>query len=136
MIEEPHDARDGVEVDLRGVEKVYGEGELAVRALDGVNLEVGVGELVVVLGPSGSGKTTLLNVIGGIEPASGGSVVVAGRDLGALDEEGRTGFRRVWVGFVFQFFNLIPTLTALENVELIAELSGHRDGARGSDAAG
>ena len=136
MSDERHDAGDSVEVDLRGVEKLYGEGELAVRALNGVDLEVGVGELVVVLGPSGSGKTTLLNVIGGIEPASGGSVVVAGRDLGALDEEGRTGFRRVWVGFVFQFFNLIPTLTALENVELIAELSGHSDGRKAAALLG
>ena len=110
-------------VALRGVRKIYGEGELAVRALDGVELEIGAGELVVVLGPSGSGKTTLLNVIGVIEPASGGSVIVAGSDLGPLDEEGRTTFRRQSLGFVFQFFNLIPTLTALENVELIAELA-------------
>jgi len=79
---------------------------------------------VVLLGPSGSGKTTLLNVIGGIEPASSGSVLVAGQDVSDLDEEGRTRFRRETVGFIFQFFNLIPTLTALENVQLIAELVG------------
>jgi putative ABC transport system ATP-binding protein len=112
---------------LRKVRKSYGEGELAVHALDGVDLEIEAGELVVVLGPSGSGKTTLLNVIGAIEPATSGSVIVAGRDLGGLGEEGRTAFRRVAVGFVFQFFNLIPTLTALENVELIAEIA-RRDG--------
>jgi putative ABC transport system ATP-binding protein len=115
-------------VALHGVSKLYGEGELAVRALDGVDLEIRAGELVVVLGPSGSGKTTLLNVIGAIEPASRGSVIVAGRDLGGLDEDARSDFRRQSLGFVFQFFNLIPTLTALENVELIAELA-ERDGA-------
>jgi putative ABC transport system ATP-binding protein len=126
MLDQQHEAATAVvpAVALRGVGKVYGEGELAVRALDGVDLEIGAAELVVVLGPSGSGKTTLLNVIGAIEPASSGSVVVAGRDLGTLDEEGRTAFRRESLGFVFQFFNLIPTLTALENVELIAELAG------------
>jgi putative ABC transport system ATP-binding protein len=120
--------REQSEVALRRVRKSYGEGELAVHALDGVDLEVGAGELVVVLGPSGSGKTTLLNVVGAIEPATSGSVIVAGRDLTGLGEEARAAFRRVAVGFVFQFFNLIPTLTALENVELIAEIAG-RDGA-------
>ena len=115
-------------VALRGVEKVYDDGALAVHALRDVSLEIGRGELVVVLGPSGSGKTTLLNLIGAIEPPTRGSVRVAGRELGDLDEEERTAFRRRTVGFVFQFFNLIPTLTALENVELIAELAA-RDGA-------
>jgi putative ABC transport system ATP-binding protein len=115
---------------LRGVEKVY-DGALAVHALRDVELEIARGELVVVLGPSGSGKTTLLNVVGAIEPASSGTVRVAGRDLTGLDEEARTAFRRQTVGFVFQFFNLIPTLTARENVELIAELAA-RD--RGVDA--
>jgi putative ABC transport system ATP-binding protein len=107
---------------LRGVTKTYGRGEVAVRALRGVDLEIWPEEFVVLLGPSGSGKTTLLNLIGGIEPASGGGIAVAGHDVGALDEEGRTRFRRETVGFIFQFFNLIPTLTALENVELVAEL--------------
>jgi putative ABC transport system ATP-binding protein len=111
-------------VRLRGVAKTYGKGELAVHALEGVDLEVATGELVVMLGPSGSGKTTLLNLIGGIEPPSTGEVVVGGNDVSALDEEGRTAFRRRTVGFIFQFFNLIPTLTAVENVELVAELGG------------
>jgi putative ABC transport system ATP-binding protein len=106
------------------VSKTYGEGELAVHALRETDLEVRPEEFVVLLGPSGSGKTTLLNVIGGIEPASSGSVVVGGDDVSDLDEEGRTRFRRETVGFIFQFFNLIPTLTALENVQLIAELAG------------
>ena len=112
-------------VSLTGVGKTYGEGELAVRALHDVDLTVSSGQLVVMLGPSGSGKTTLLNLIGGIEPPSAGEIVVGGRDVSALDEEGRTEFRRNTVGFIFQFFNLIPTLTAIENVELVAELSGH-----------
>jgi putative ABC transport system ATP-binding protein len=113
---------------LRGVGKTYADGALAVRALRDVDLEIARGELVVVLGPSGSGKTTLLNVIGAIESATTGTVRVAGRDLSGLGEEAMTAFRRHAVGFVFQFFNLIPTLTALENVELIAELAA-RDGA-------
>jgi len=110
-------------VGLRGVRKAYGEGEVAVQALRGVDLEIRSEEFVVLLGPSGSGKTTLLNLIGGIEPAGDGEIVVGGSDVSELGEEGRTRFRRETVGFVFQFFNLIPTLTALENVELVAELS-------------
>jgi len=112
---------------LRGVAKTYGSGEVAVHALRGVELEIWPQEFVVLLGPSGSGKTTLLNLIGGIEAPSAGSIEVAGRDVAALDEEGRTRYRRETVGFIFQFFNLIPTLTALENVELVAEL-GDGDG--------
>ncbi len=109
-------------ISLRGVGKAYGEGELVVHALREVDLDIWPEEFVVLLGPSGSGKTTLLNLIGGIEPASEGEIEVGGRDVTALDEEGRTSFRRETVGFIFQFFNLIPTLTALENVELVAEL--------------
>ena len=121
-------------VALRGVVKTYGDGALAVRALRDVDLEIARGELVVVLGPSGSGKTTLLNVIGAIESATTGTVRVAGRDLTGLGEEARTAFRRRAVGFVFQFFNLIATLTALENVELIAEIAA-RDGAANATRA-
>ena len=107
---------------LEGLTKTYGEGEVAVQALRGVDLRIWPEEFVVLLGPSGSGKTTLLNLIGGIEPPTAGRVMVAGQDVSRLDEEGRTRFRRETVGFIFQFFNLIPTLTARENVELIAEL--------------
>ncbi len=114
----------GEAVRLSGVTKTYGDGELAVHALSDVDLTIPRGELVVMLGPSGSGKTTLLNLIGGIEIASAGEIVVGGLDVSTLDEEGRTDFRRRTVGFIFQFFNLIPTLTALENVELVAELTG------------
>ena len=120
-------------VALRGVGKVYGGGALAVHALRDVDLEIGRGELVVVLGPSGSGKTTLLNLIGAIEPPTSGTVRVAGWTSASSMRRSarRSGAARV--GFVFQFFNLIPTLTALENVELIAEIAA-RDGAL--DAAG
>ncbi len=120
-------------VRLEHVSKRYGSGEVAVDALKDVTLSIGRGELVVVLGPSGSGKTTLLNLIGGIEPASGGRLEVDGRELGSLDDAALTEYRRETVGFVFQFFNLVPTLTAEENVQLIAELSD--DGAAGRSAA-
>jgi putative ABC transport system ATP-binding protein len=112
---------------LEGLTKTYGSGVAAVQALRGVDLQIWPEEFVVLLGPSGSGKTTLLNLIGGIEQPSSGKVLVAGRDVSSLDEEGRTRFRRETVGFIFQFFNLIPTLTALENVELVAELGRGAD---------
>ncbi len=111
-------------VRLDGVTKSYGSGEIEVDALRGIELSVPRGQFVVVLGPSGSGKTTLMNLIGGIEPPTAGSVVVAGHDLTAADDTALTEYRRAQLGFVFQFFNLIPTLTALENVALVAELVG------------
>jgi putative ABC transport system ATP-binding protein len=103
--------------------KVYGEGETAVRALQDVDLEIPYGEFVVILGPSGSGKTTLLNQIGALEEPTSGSIVADGVELAGLDEAGRTDHRLNSVGFVFQFYNLVPTLTAEENVALIAELT-------------
>jgi putative ABC transport system ATP-binding protein len=111
---------------LEAVSKRYGEGAVAVVALKEVDLRIGAGEFVVVLGPSGSGKTTLLNLIGGIERPTAGRLTVAGRDLAALRPDELTTYRRETVGFVFQFFNLVPTLTALENVQLIAELTGRQ----------
>ena len=109
---------------LEAVGRRYGEGPTAVDALRNVNLEVDPGEFVVILGPSGSGKTTLLNLIGGIDSPTAGRVVVSGQDIGTFNLDRRVAYRRDHVGFVFQFFNLIPTLTALENVALIAELTG------------
>jgi putative ABC transport system ATP-binding protein len=109
---------------LRACGKRYGSGAVSVDALREVDLEVWPGEFVVILGPSGSGKTTLLNLIGGIEPATAGEVTVAGTNIESLDDSERTAYRRDRVGFVFQFFNLVPTLTALENVQLLAEATG------------
>ena len=102
--------------------KVYRMGKVEVNALRGVNLRVIEGEFVVVLGPSGSGKTTMLNMAGGIDRPTRGRVLFRGREISNLDDKELTMFRRKHVGFVFQFFNLIPTLTAKENVELSAEL--------------
>ena len=115
---------------LTGVEQTYGTGDVAVHALRDVTIELGRGEFVVVLGPSGSGKTTLLNILGGIERPTAGSAVVGGHDLATAGVRELTQVRRDVVGFVFQFFNLIPTLTARENVALLAELTGHDDPAR------
>ena len=118
---------------FHGVEKTYGDGALAVRALRGVDLSLRAGEFVAVLGPSGSGKTTLLNLLGAIESPTAGRLFVAGSDLAALSAEERTAFRRDGVGFVFQFFNLIPSLTARENVELVLELTGRAGGGRAEE---
>ncbi len=121
-------------VALVGCTKRYGSGPVAVDALRGATLAIAPGEFVVILGPSGSGKTTLLNVIGGIEEATSGQVLVAGADISELSAEALTAYRRDKVGFVFQFFNLVPTLTALENVQLLAEVTG-RDAEARSRAA-
>ncbi len=107
-----------------GLTKTYGTGHAAVTALDGVDFEIPSGEFVVLLGPSGSGKTTLLNLVGALEPPTAGSLEVFGTRLDDLDEKQRTAYRLDTAGFVFQFYNLVPTLTARENVALMAELTG------------
>ncbi|NIM06860.1 MAG: ATP-binding cassette domain-containing protein [Armatimonadetes bacterium] len=112
---------------LDDVWKVYQMGAVEVNALGGVSLELPAGEFTVLLGPSGSGKTTLLNLVGGLDKPTRGRVLVDGTDLGRLEDAGLTKYRRNSVGFVFQFFNLIPTLTARENVELAAELVNQAD---------
>ncbi len=113
---------------LEAVSRTYRMGLVEVQALRSVSLQLARGEFVVILGPSGSGKTTLLNMVGGIDSPTSGRVIVDGIDIAALDEKGLTQYRRSRVGFVFQFFNLIPTLTARENVEFAAELvTGPRD---------
>jgi putative ABC transport system ATP-binding protein len=103
--------------------KVYRMGEVDVRALDGVDLRLREGELLVLLGPSGSGKSTLLNILGGLDVPTSGRVLFAGEDMTAADEETLTEYRRRHVGFVFQFYNLVPSLTARENVALVTEIS-------------
>lgn len=113
-----------VQVSLRKVFKNYSMGEVTIQALRPTDLEIYQGEILVLLGPSGSGKSTLLNLIGGVDRPSGGQIVVNGRDITSLDDDTLTSYRRNEVGFVFQFFNLIPNLTARENVELAAEIAG------------
>jgi putative ABC transport system ATP-binding protein len=113
-------------IDVHGLVKEYRRGDQVVRALDGVDLVVEVGEFVSVTGPSGSGKSTLLHLLGGLDTPSAGSVAVEGRDLAGLDDASLTEFRRHRLGFVFQFFNLLPTLSAWENVALPLLLDGSR----------
>jgi putative ABC transport system ATP-binding protein len=110
---------------VRGLTKVYETAGGAVRALDGVDLDIGKGELLVLLGPSGSGKSTLLNILGGLDRASSGEVRFEGRDLVKASDAELMRYRRRSVGFIFQFFNLSPSLTARENVELITEIAEH-----------
>jgi putative ABC transport system ATP-binding protein len=107
----------------RGLTKTYAAGEVAVHALRGLDLDVWAGEVVVLLGPSGSGKSTLLNIMGGLDQATGGSILFKNADLMRLDDRALTSYRRQHVGFVFQFYNLIPSLTAYENVALVTEIS-------------
>ncbi|MEW6207306.1 MAG: ABC transporter ATP-binding protein [Acidobacteriota bacterium] len=107
------------------VSKVYRMGETQVHALRGVDLDLYAGEMVVLLGPSGSGKSTLLNILGGLDTPTSGEVYYLDHVLTAADEGALTRFRREHVGFVFQFYNLIPSLTALENVALVTEIAEH-----------
>ncbi len=107
----------------KGITKVYSGGEVEVRALDGVDLDLHRGELVVLLGASGSGKSTLLNILGGLDLPTSGALTYKGRDLTQADSAELTRFRRDSIGFIFQFYNLIPSLTARENVSLITELA-------------
>jgi putative ABC transport system ATP-binding protein len=114
-------------VELRKVSKSYREAEVERAVLRDVSVTIASGEIAVLLGRSGSGKSTLLNVIAGIDRPSAGTVLVDGTDLTALDEQARTRFRRRHIGFVFQFFNLIPLLTVEENLLLPLELNGRAD---------
>ena len=107
----------------QGLTKIYGSGETAVRALQGIDLEIATGEVVVLLGPSGSGKSTLLNIMGGLDHATSGRLFFKDIELTALEDADLTAYRRRHVGFVFQFFNLVPSLTAYENVALVTEIA-------------
>ncbi|HEX9446262.1 MAG TPA: ATP-binding cassette domain-containing protein, partial [Candidatus Binatia bacterium] len=112
---------------LIDVHKSYRQGAGDLTALAGVSLEIARGEFAVVMGPSGSGKSTLLHLIGGLDRPSAGDVVVDGRVISQMDDDGVTLFRRAKVGFIFQFFNLLPTLTAIENVGLPLLLDGRTE---------
>ncbi|WP_080803007.1 ABC transporter ATP-binding protein [Arabiibacter massiliensis] len=109
-------------VEFRDVRKVYRMGEVEVAAVDGMTFDIERGELVVVVGPSGAGKTTLLNMLGGMDSCSSGSIVLDGREVSAFGSKELTYYRRYDIGFVFQFYNLVQNLTALENVELASQI--------------
>src|SRR5512147_250158 len=110
-------------VEVRNLSKRY-EGKRTVSALRDVSFKISKGEMVAVMGPSGCGKSTLLNIVGGLDRPSEGSVLVDGLDIGTLDDDALTRVRREKIGFIFQFFNLLPTLTALENIALPLHLAG------------
>lgn len=109
-------------VKLENVTKVYKMGEVEIRAADGIDFSISKGEFVVIVGPSGAGKTTVLNILGGMDTATEGKVLVDGKDVEKYTPKMLTGYRRDDIGFVFQFYNLVPNLTALENVELALQI--------------
>ena len=109
-------------IEFSNVVRSYGEGTAKINALDGASFQVERGELAVILGQSGAGKTTALNILGGMDRATSGGVIVGDRDISDATEDELVDFRRADVGFVFQFYNLVPNLTALENVELAAQI--------------
>ncbi|MCI8550575.1 MAG: ABC transporter ATP-binding protein [Lachnospiraceae bacterium] len=109
-------------VELREVKKTYGTGEVVIKAVDNMSFSIEKGEFVVIVGPSGAGKTTVLNILGGMDRVSGGQVLVDGTDISKFDNRRMTKYRREDIGFVFQFYNLVQNLTALENVELALQI--------------
>ena len=117
-------------VKLENITKIYHMGEVEIRAVDGIDFSIQKGEFVVIVGPSGAGKTTVLNILGGMDTASGGRITVDGQDITKYSERQLTGYRRDDIGFVFQFYNLIPNLTALENVEMALQICRNQLDAR------
>lgn len=109
-------------VQLENITKVYKMGEVEIRAVDGIDFAIRKGEFVVIVGPSGAGKTTVLNILGGMDTATTGRITVDGEDITGYNERQLTGYRRNDIGFVFQFYNLVPNLTAKENVELALQI--------------
>lgn len=109
-------------IQLENVSKIYGSKEVRIVAVDEINFSISKGEFVVIVGPSGAGKTTVLNILGGMDKATSGSVWVDGKDIARYSNKKLTGYRRDDIGFVFQFYNLVPNLTALENVELAGQI--------------
>ena len=112
-------------IEFKDVVKEYKMGEVTIRALNKTNFSIDKGELVVVVGPSGAGKTTALNILGGMDSITSGNVIIDGKDISYLKEKELTKYRREDIGFVFQFYNLVQNLTALENVELATEICKH-----------
>ena len=110
-------------IEFKDVSKLYSTGDVLVKALDGANFEINQGELVVILGPSGAGKTTALNILGGMDNVSSGKVIIANKDITKYKKKKLIKYRRNDIGFVFQFYNLVQNLTALENVELATQIS-------------
>jgi len=110
-------------IEIKDARKEYGYGDSLVKALDGVDLSLEEGKVYVVLGPSGSGKSTLLNMVGGLDVLTSGSIVVDGIDISKANKKEMTEYRRKVIGFVFQFYNLVPDLTALENIEVVSDIS-------------
>ena len=110
-------------IEIKNAKKQYGTGEAAVYALDGVDLSLEKGKVYVILGPSGSGKSTLLNMIGGLDSLDSGELIIDGRNISQADKKALTAYRQEDVGFVFQFYNLIPDLSVEENIEVVADIS-------------
>ena len=110
-------------IEIRGAKKQYGTGEAAVYALDGVDFSLEKGKICVILGPSGSGKSTLLNMIGGLDSLDSGEITVDGKKITGLSKKALTAYRKQNVGFIFQFYNLIPDLTVEENVQVVSEIA-------------
>ena len=110
-------------IEIKDARKEYGSGESLVKALDGVNLSLDEGKVYVVLGPSGSGKSTLLNMLGGLDVLTSGEIIVDGINISKANKKEMTEYRRKIIGFVFQFYNLVPDLTALENIEVVSDIS-------------
>ena len=124
-------------IEFKNVCKIYHMGQTEIRALDNISFDIDKGELCVIVGPSGAGKTTLLNILGGMDAPTSGTILLDGRDISKLNARQLTDYRRTDVGFVFQFYNLVQNLTALENVELAAEICrGSLDAAATLDEVG
>ena len=113
-------------IEIRDLTKTYRVGEIDVHALRGVNLSVKRGEFVAIVGPSGSGKSTLFHILGGLTPPTSGSIYIDGRDLLGMTEAERTNLRKTGVGFVFQKYNLLPTLTAADNIEIARDIAHNK----------
>ena len=112
-------------IEIKNARKYYGEGDALVKAIDDINLSLDEGKVYVILGPSGSGKSTLLNMVGGLDSLDDGEIIISGRNISRADKKSMTEYRREDIGFVFQFYNLIPDLTVQENIEGVADISNN-----------